>query len=196
MVNRIILTEPSAEPVTIEEAKAHLGITFSDHDVMLEAMITAARRHIEQRTRRALVRQKWRIYLDAFASEIALAPGPVQTIEQIQYIDGTASPQTQTVSASVYELDRPRQVVRLAYGQTWPTPRWKHNAAWIDAWCGYFDATSSPIALTVDVPTDLKFCILMLVEDLFNNRGTQSEIVLNQNRTAEILMQPYRDLHL
>jgi len=191
-MNSILLTEPTAEPITLAEAKAHLAIDFSDHDEMISAMITAARRHIEQRTRRALVRQKWRIYLDSLsASEIALEPPPVQEIAQMQYIDGTTSPATQTIAPTVYELDKPRQVLRLAYGQTWPAPRYQHNAAWVDVWSGYYDSTASPINTTVDVPTDLRYAILMLVEDLFSNRGVQSEIVLNHNRTAEALMRPY-----
>ena len=190
-MNLEMLTAPTSEPVTLAEAKAHLGITFDDHDPMIYAMVSAARRHVEAYTRRAIVRQKWRIYLDSFSSEIALAPPPVQEIAQIQYIDGDTSPQTQTVSTSIYELDRARQVVRLAYGQTWPTPRSQYNAAWIDLWSGYYDPDVSPINTTGAIPTDLRFAVLMLAEDLFNNRGVQSEIVLNHNRTADALMRPY-----
>lgn len=193
-MNMTLLTEPTAEPVTLAEAKAHLAIDFTDHDIMILSMIVAARRHVEEYTRRAIVRQKWRIYLDAFASEIALAPPPVQEIAQVQYIDGTTSPETQTVASTIYELDKPRQVLRLAYGQTWPSPRTQYNAAWIDVWSGYYDPAASPISHKI--PTDIKFAVLMLVEDLFNNRGRQSEIVLNENRTAAALMQPHRNLHL
>jgi uncharacterized phiE125 gp8 family phage protein len=189
-MNLTLLTDPTSEPCTRSEAKAHIGLgSATDFDTMIDGMIVAARRHVEQYTRRALIRQKWRQYLDGFPCEISLAPPTVQLIDQVQYKDSDGA--TQTVSSSVYELDVPRQVVRTAYAQSWPSPRAHENSVWLDVWSGYF-TTGSP--MTNAVPADLKFAVLMLVEDLFEHRGKQSELVLHENATACALMQPYRVL--
>lgn len=63
-----IVTAPMEEPVRLTEAKAHLRVDISDDDLLIEALITAARQHAETITRRALVTQQWKMALDQFPS--------------------------------------------------------------------------------------------------------------------------------
>jgi uncharacterized phiE125 gp8 family phage protein len=151
-------------------------------------MVSAARRHIEQRCNRVVVRQKWRIYFDYQLTDFAVEPFPVHELEQIQYIDIDGA--TQTVSTSIYDLDVPRQCVRAAYGEVWPSARWQENAAWADVWAGEY-TVSSPINTTAGIPEDMRAVMFMLVEDLYTNRGKQSDIKLNNNDTYDALLAPF-----
>jgi uncharacterized phiE125 gp8 family phage protein len=191
-MNRILLTPPPVEPVNLSDTKEHLVIDSIDYDAMLLRLITAARRHIENRTGRAIVRQQWRVYHDAFVEALPLLPASVQEVVQVQYTDTNGV--VQTVPSDVYELDRAGQVLRLAAGKTWPAVVYRPNAVWVDVYAGFYDPAASPMDLLGHVPGDLQAAILMLVEDLFEHRGTTSEIVLFKNATAAALWQPYRVL--
>ena len=62
----ILVTAPTEEPVSLAEAKLHLRVDDNADDALIAALITAARQHAENDTRRALVTQTWRLALDQF----------------------------------------------------------------------------------------------------------------------------------
>lgn len=68
---------PEIEPLTLAEAKLHLG-EFDDittHDNEIEALIAAAREWVEDYTGRALIDQTWRItFGDAYAIDRVVTP--------------------------------------------------------------------------------------------------------------------------
>lgn len=189
-----LITEPTAEPVTTAEAKAHLNLEHSSDDTMVAAMITAARRHVEARTNRALVRQKWRLYRDCFADAIDLHKQPVQSVDSVNYID--ADGVSQVVGASVspnnassyYELDLANGYVRRAYGAVWPTHRVQANAVWIDFWTGYADTSASP---NTRVPADLRYAILLMVGHLYEHREQRTDLETFANPAFDLLVQAY-----
>lgn len=89
----VLLTAPAAEPVSVAEAKLHLRVDGTADDVLIGALITAARQHAENDTRRALVTQTWMTVLDRFpAPEVNVgsanwygpqwgtSPGPLTTL--------------------------------------------------------------------------------------------------------------------
>jgi len=186
---RSIQTEPSIEPVTLEEAKAHLVVEHSEDDALIDSMIRAARRSIEARCNRVIVRQKWRLYFDHGFGEMRLGPADVQEVEAIYYLDTDGA--EQTLATSVYTVDIPRQCVYLAYGQSWPGTRYVRNAIYLDVWAGYYKTTSSPIEVKDDIPEDIVTCMLLMVDDLYSNRGKHSEMVLHHNDTYDALLQPH-----
>lgn len=87
----------------------------------LSALITAARQHVEDTTRRALITQTWKLYLKRFPAEIELPRAPLASVTAIAYYD-TAGDE-QTVAASVYTVDTDSTPGRiyLAPDATWPT---------------------------------------------------------------------------
>lgn len=165
---KAILTEPTAEPLTLSEAKTHLVVEHSVHDAMITQIITAARQHIERRCGRVIVRQKWRLYFDYGMAAFDLAPPTVQEVEQIQYVDTDGA--TQTLSSSVYTVDIPRQQVYLAYNQSWLPTRTIKNAVWADVWSGYYKTTASPIDQLADIPDDIKQAMLLLIAEMYEQR--------------------------
>ncbi len=61
-----LVTPPTGEPVTLAEAKAHLRLETAEDDPYVQALITAARLHIEEYCWRGLLQQKWELVLEGF----------------------------------------------------------------------------------------------------------------------------------
>lgn len=92
------ITAPAAEPMSVAEAKLTRRLTDTSQDLLLPGLITASRVSAETVTRRALMAQRWSLWLDCFprpAMNIASAnwygpqwgtsPGPLSTAR----VDGT-----------------------------------------------------------------------------------------------------------
>jgi len=186
------LTKPIEHPVSIEEAKAQAVIEYSDDDALIDRFIESATDHVQRVTGLSLVRQKKRLYLDGFYSTTYLPNGPVQVIDQVQYIDGDGA--TQTLSSSIYTFDAAEPFLRLAYGQVWPSHRSETNAVWIDYWTGYYTQGSpeSSIDLTVDIPASLKQAILMLVAEYDRGRESQGDVQVYSNPAFDCAIAPHR----
>lgn len=187
---KTIVTQPSIEPVTLDEAKAHLVVEHAEDDVLIERIIASARFHLEERCNRAIVRQKWRLFLDYSFSSFKLEPATVQEVESINYTDSDGA--SQILSPSVYTVDIPRQCVYLAYGQTWPATRNVTNAVWADVWSGYYDSSVSPIDLRIRVPESLRHALLILTAEMYERRepavvGT----IYTKTGVVESLIQPH-----
>lgn len=189
-----LLTEPASEPVTLTEVKAHLVIEHTGDDTLLAALVTAARKHVEFRTGRAIVRQKWRLTRDCFADAIDLHRPPVISIDSVNYTDtdGIArvvGDDSSPIDGSpYYSLDLAEGRILKAYGASWPTPRNETGAVWVDFWAGYANTTVSP---NVAAPSDLKIAVLLLVADLYEHRVKQSDMQLYTNTAFDLLIQPY-----
>lgn len=185
-----LITAPTSEPVTTAEVKTHAVVEHSSDDTLISSLIVAARRYVEQKCNIALMRQKWRLYLDTWpdGGEITLPKWWAQEIAQIKYRDINGV--EQTVTSTDYELDTGTNRVLLVYGASWPTHRYQHNATYIDFWAGYYNPTSSPLYSST-LPGDLKVAILMLATSLYNNRSAKGDAQLYVNDTLDILMAPY-----
>lgn len=191
-----LITEPSAEPVSVTEAKAHLVVEHASDDTLIAMLVTAARKHVEARINRAIVRQKWRLTIDAFCDPIDLKKQPVLSIDSVNYIDGDGVNQivggdvSPNNPSAYYSLDLANGFVRKAYGATWPTPRYQAGAVWVDFWTGYANTTVSP---NVAAPADLKMAVLLLVGHLYEHREQHTDMQLYENYAFDCLIQPYRD---
>ncbi len=93
-MSTVLLTPPTAEPVSLAEAKLHLRVEDNADDVLIGALISATRVQAEHDTRRSLVTQTWQLVLDRFPSpatnnaygnwygpQWGINPGPI-TIER------------------------------------------------------------------------------------------------------------------
>ncbi len=65
-----LFTPPTAEPVSLEEAKRHLRVDGNDEDVDILGLITAAREQAERHTRRQLLTATWDLKLDRFPADV------------------------------------------------------------------------------------------------------------------------------
>jgi hypothetical protein len=58
-----VVTDVTAEPVTLEEVKRHLRVDFTDDDVYIQGMISEAREQIEDENNVGLAPKTWKIGL-------------------------------------------------------------------------------------------------------------------------------------
>lgn len=158
--------EPSVEPVSLAEAKAHLRVDVTDDDTLITAMIQAAREYIEDATGRALINQTWRLSLNAWpeVDYIELPRPPLASVTSVAYTgsDGTAY----TFSTGYYDVDTDSEPGRVAleYGDDWPsTTLAAVNPIQITYVAGY-GATSA------SVPEFLRQAILLLLGHWYENR--------------------------
>jgi len=136
-MSNVIVTGPCAEPIQLAEAKAHLRVTGTDDDAYVTGLIRAAREFAETWTRRSLVVQTRREYLDRLYGEIRLPAPPLVAVDAITYVDGAGV--TQTITASDYVVDAYAEPGRVypAYAKWWPSTRGDANGVIVTYKAGY-----------------------------------------------------------
>lgn len=187
----VLLTGPAEEPVTLDEAKAHLRVDSAADDALIGSLITAAREHVEAHCRRALVTQVWDLFLDEWPAgdEIRLAMPPLRSVESVSYFraDGT----TGTVAALDYMVDavcEPGAVV-LVGSAGWPVVELRpRNGVRVRFEAGYGAAAA--------VPRAIRQAVLLIVGALYENR---EQVIVAQGVNlallpfgVEALLAPYR----
>mgnify|MGYP000365478232 CR=1 FL=1 len=84
-----ISSEPAVEPISLAEAKAHLRVDTSADDSLITSLIVAARKYFEERTRRSLITQSWKLTLDDFPTEFTLTRPPIQSVTSVKSVSYT-----------------------------------------------------------------------------------------------------------
>jgi uncharacterized phiE125 gp8 family phage protein len=176
-----VVTEPTDEPVTIEQVKDHLRIDIVDSDEEIDLMISEARAIAENYCRRSLATKTLCLTLDEFEPIIRLPSGPVQSIESIEYVDSDGA--TQTLAESVYRSDLAAEPARItpAWGESWPSTRCVTGAVTIEYVAGF-----------TTLPTPIRRAILRLVLALYDQRHEAGATAFSIPRSAEALLAPYR----
>ena len=195
-----LLVPPTAEPVSLNEAKAWLRLETPDDDTLVESLIVTARAAIEAYTGCVLVSQTWRVNLDAWpdgasrrcfgmqrgSRDVVIPLAPVLGIVALRVFDAAGVPQV--LATDSYTLhgapDRPGLDVVAA-----PEPGRARDGVEIDVLCGY--------GAPADVPQPLRQAILTLVARLYENRGDGADPSDNLLRgSAHRLIAPYRRVRL
>lgn len=156
----VTYTEPAEEPVSLEEAKAHLRVVNTAEDDLIAGLVVAARQQCEDEARRAFVTRTYDLTLDCWPVEpLRLPRQPLGDVISVTYIDSTGN--TNTVDESTYETDSERMF--LAYGKSWPSATLRpYSAVTIRYTAGYGNAS--------DVPARYKQAMLLLIGHWFQNR--------------------------
>ena len=161
---------PTLEPVTLAEAKAHIGVFTSDDDAMITSLITAARQSVEAYIRRPICTQTIVLTLDKFPAVIELPRLPVQSITSISYIDDNGSTQSFTDFKADLTGDF-NATIEPDYDYTFPSTRVESAAVTVTMVAGYGLPTDSPDL----IPFPIKQAILLLIGSMYNNR--ENEVV-------------------
>ena len=161
-----LVTPATSEPLGLAEAKAHIGVTIPDNDILISGYITAARQYAEGVTRRAFSAQTWDFTLDRFpVNAIRLPIQPVTSVTSVQYVDTAGNTQTFTEGTSPdvakYDVftDGPRTTIVPKYNLVWPDTRVHPNVVTVRFVAGYSA-----------FPEDLKQALKLLVGHQYENR--------------------------
>ena len=194
-MNRTRITAPATEPLTASSLRDHLHLDADDvsgSDSRLNPLISAATLHLERVTRRRFVTQTWNAAFDSFTDAtqdgdtIYLPYSPVQSVSAVTYIDVNG---TRTNCANtVYELGivNGLSVLRLKYGQVWPSVRDQADAVNVQYVCGYGNA--------VTVPADLVHALKLLAATWYMTREAVNvgNIVNEMPFTVKALVEPFK----
>ena len=187
-----LITAPTTEPVTLEEAKQHLRVDTSDDDGLIAGYVLAARHWVESQcgpmltqTWDYMVDDAWPMIEHRYAIPIPLRP--VQSVTSVTYVDSAGA--SQTLSAALYQtvLNVPTPYITRAYGASWPTVRDQPACITVRFVAGYGAHPGS-------IPDPLRVAMLMLVGSFYEHR---EEVVVGQTAVkvpfgVEALIAPYR----
>ena len=175
-----------AEPITLDEAKAHLrmDLTFTYDDDYITNLIVAAREWAENHTGRSLIPKTLDHLIDCFGiGGIPLPYGPVVSITSVKYIDFLGVEQTLDAGEYVLFNHHEQAFLTLAYSHMWPTTRNEPNAVRIKYVTGY--------ATAADVPQSIKQAMFLALTDMYENRTGQVDKQLMENKAMCALLAPY-----
>ena len=182
---------PTAYPVTLVEAKAHLRVDITDDDTLITSLISAATDFCEMYTQRSLVTRTYRADLPGFWRG-QLPMRPIIAISSYKYYD-TSSPEALTTwAASNYQLVS--GILHYTEAASFPSWAYRADAIQITYTAGYAP-TSSPEVAAESVPDAIKSAILMIIGDLYENREAKTAgQYYSTNPTVLMLLGNYRVL--
>ncbi len=172
-----VVHPPATEPVSLDEAKAHLRVTTTDEDAYIASLITAAREWCEGFQQRAYITQAHKLTLDRWpcGRAIYLPRPPLQSVTSIVYTDSEGAQYTIEAKSYIVDTDAEPGRIVLAYGASWPSVTLRPAAGVeITYVAGYGDAS--------DVPQKVKQAMLLLVGHWYEQR----EAVLAGSISKEI----------
>ncbi len=118
-----LITEPTLEPITIDEAKDQLRISRDNNtqDRLIWTLMVAARQYCEKYTNRAFMPQTWELVLDAWPTSTLEIPRPLlQSVSSIKYKDQAGAETTWPTTEYIVAIDSVPGRVALAAGKAWP----------------------------------------------------------------------------
>lgn len=187
---RTVVVVPPDPVVTWEEADAHLRLDGDDtQQPYVESLIAAATAHVDGPNGilgRAVGEQTLELRMCGFPRASLILPyGPVGEVESVKYLDADGA--EQTAETSLYE--QTGDVLRLAYNQTWPSPRGDAESVRIRYTAGW---------ATEDVPAPIKAAILLMVGHWYRNRQAVAtdQSVTETPMGVDALLAPYRVLRV
>lgn len=185
----VLVTEPAAPVVDVDELKLHLRIDHDDEDALLTAYERAATKHLEAMCGLAFVTQTWRVDTDTFATcdgRLRLPRAPVQSITSVQYYASGAGSYT-TVTASNYRLlaDSLGPFITAISSYSWPSVDSRDDAIRVTFVAGYGDSGYS-------VPDPLRHAVALLVGHWFRNREAAGDTQSPLPFAVDALAAPYR----
>lgn len=143
-----------SEPIDTATAKLQPRITFSDDDTEIAALITKARKYIENYCNISIVIQRIKLVMKV-EEEFNLPLGPVIGIELVEDYQGVTG--SGPVSYATSEAD------------------WQIDGDLYDPGCGYRQRITYTTGMD-ECPADLKDVILELICFLYENRGKEPTI--------------------
>jgi uncharacterized phiE125 gp8 family phage protein len=167
---KALIAPPTALPLSVADAKAHLRVETPDEDGYIEGLLKAAIAHVEAGTGVALISQTWRVYLDEWPDDclVELPLHPVRSILAVTVFDAEGAPQA--LDANLWRLDAVSRPARLVFRAP-PDPGLAPNGIEIDLRAGFGDTGN-------EVPDQLRRAVLLLVAHWHELRGSAPDAAM------------------
>lgn len=166
-----LVTGPVSSVLSLSEVKAHLRISGSDEDTLLNNLIYAAEAHVDAEgdLGRAMVTQTWAQWEPPVPGWPRLTMTPFAALVSVEYYDTDGALQTATLAN--YETQKAGDFVRVKPkdGESWPATASRNDAIKITYTAG-FGANGT------DVPESIRQAMLMLIAHLYENREAASDV--------------------
>lgn len=161
--------------------------TVSVESDLITSIIQAAREHVEDITRRALLTQTWELYLDEFPEDdfIKIPFGNLASVTSVIYknSDGTETTMTVTTDYLVETNGEGIGRIVLPYGESWPSDTlYPSNPITIKFVCGWTAANL--------IPKTIIAALKLICTDLFVNREGKvlSSFDYKENKAVSALL--------
>ncbi len=144
------------EPVTLEEVKSHLKITFTDEDTYLSMLIALCRRSLEEYTCTSMVQKTVTIF-GSFSEDLQLPYAPIGDLTSVHLWDGEAY---ETADTDDYQL----------HGE-------KNKYLCFNT-CGKYKIVYAAGPASADlVPGNMKLALLNEIAFRYENHGDESGLI-------------------
>lgn len=182
-----VKTEPTQEPVTLQEVKEYLRVEDSTDERNIRPLIETARRFAEEHLGRALVSTTYTQYYDCYddmsdplwegtrtgpyinyyKNYLVLGKGPVSSVTHVKTYDDDDT--ATTMASSKYYVDKAREPSRIVLrtGETFPTSLRVANGIEVEYVAGYSSIYS--------IPEPIRMGILQHIAHLYEHRGDMYE---------------------
>lgn len=181
----LVITPPSAEPLTLERAKQQVRVDGDDENDLISDLITAAREACENFTGLVLASQIVEVaFWHLPSNPLTFGFGPVSSVESVSYIDADES--ERTLDPASYRLNQYVSPEQLVFDEpALPELADRFDAVKIRVKAGHDGAC----------PAAIKQAMLLYIGHYFENREAS---ISTGNNSAELplgaqhLLQPYR----
>ena len=182
-----VKTEPTQEPVTLQEVKEYFRVEDSTDERNIRPLIETARRFAEEHLGRALVSTTYTQYYDCYddmsdplwegtrtgpyinyyKNYLVLGKGPVSSVTHVKTYDDDDT--ATTMASSKYYVDTAREPSRIVLrtGETFPTSLRVANGIEVEYVAGYSSIYS--------IPEPIRMGILQHIAHLYEHRGDMYE---------------------
>lgn len=188
----ILTSGPAAEPVSVDEAKAHMRVDGAGEDALISSLILTSRLHIEAALGLALIDQSWKLVLDRWPKDgrITIPIAPVREVTAIHVRN--AQGDAELIDAGSYEVALAgRHPAIVTNGAEGSRPGVRVGGIEISLNAGYGASAN-------DVPAPIRQALLMLVAHWYEHRDP-IEIGAPQTsvpHSISRLLNPYRAVRI
>lgn len=181
-----VLDGPAAgEPITLEEAKAHLRVVGDDEDDLITGLIVAAREMAEGRLNRTITQRTRTEVFASWRHDLVLSKPPIVSVDAVTYADDAG--EVQTLDADLYHaaVYLEPAVVELAPGFQPPALHFRQHPIAVTYTAGYPEG---------DVPRAIRQWMLLAIGTMYGNRETLVNGTISQPLAGDfmqMLIQPY-----
>jgi uncharacterized phiE125 gp8 family phage protein len=170
----VLVTAPTAELITIDQAKAFLRVDGHEQDVEIGMLAAAAVGDVEDDTGLRLLNQTVKVTADSFEDLAHLRVGPVRAIASISYRD--AGGNDQVLAPERFELfGGPFEQGVRAVGSSWPAIGAGGALIEVGLDVGYGDTAA-------EVPAKLRFAAFAKLRGKFEDVEVDVEPLIANHR--------------